>query len=104
QCCGWKGYGLLAPVGSLEAGKSPYGVYDLAGNVWEWVADWYDAGYYKKSPDQNPTGPSTGQTKVVRGGSWSNRAADLRASLRDKVPPTYRNFSFGFRCATSVMK
>ena len=57
---GWKGYGMLTTVGGFEAGKSPYGVYDLAGNVWEWVADWYDPNYYKKSPDRNPTGPSGG--------------------------------------------
>jgi len=104
RCCGWSGFGLLAVVGTHQAGKSPYGVFDLAGNVWEWVADWYDPQYYKTSPDRNPTGPSSGRDKVMRGGSWSNRASDLRASIRDKVSPTYRNFSIGFRCAASVRK
>jgi formylglycine-generating enzyme required for sulfatase activity len=104
RCCGWSGFGLLAAVGTHQAGKSPYGVFDLAGNVWEWVADWYDPQYYKTSPDRNPTGPASGRDKVMRGGSWSNRASDLRASTRDKVSPTYRNFSIGFRCAASVRK
>lgn len=104
RCCGWSGFGLLAVVGTYKAGKSPYGVFDLAGNVWEWIADWYDPHYYKTSPDRNPTGPSSGRDKVMRGGSWSNRAGDLRASTRDKVSPTYRNFSIGFRCAATVRK
>jgi formylglycine-generating enzyme required for sulfatase activity len=104
QCCGWSGFGLLAAVGTHQAGKSPYGVFDLAGNVWEWVADWYEPHYYKTSPDRNPTGPATGRDKVMRGGSWSNRASDLRASIRDKVAPTYRNYSIGFRCASSVRR
>ena len=99
RCCGWSGFGLLAIVGTHQAGKSPYGVFDLAGNVWEWVADWYESQYYKTSPDRNPAGPSFGHDKVMRGGSWSNRPNDLRASVRDKVSPTYRNFSIGFRCA-----
>lgn len=99
RCCGWKGYSLLNTVGATEQGKSLYGVYDLAGNVWEWVADWYAKDYYKKSPSSNPTGPSTGDRKVIRGGSWSNAIADLRATARDRVPPAYKNMSLGFRCA-----
>ena len=95
---------MLDTVGSHQTGKSPYGVYDLAGNVWEWVADWYDAQYYKTSPEKNPPGPSTGHDKVMRGGSWSNRAGELRATTRDKVSPTYRNFSVGFRCVASIKK
>ena len=104
RCCGWSGFGLLAAVGTHQAGKSPYGVFDLAGNVWEWVADWYDSQYYKTSPDRNATGPLSGRDKVIRGASWSNRAGDLRASIRDKVSPTYRNYSIGFRCASSVKR
>jgi len=104
RCCGWTGFGLLAVVGTHQPGKSPYGVFDLAGNVWEWVADWYEPQYYKTSPDRNPTGPSSGRDKVMRGGSWSNRANDVRGSIRDKVSPTYRNYSIGFRCAASVRK
>ena len=104
RCCGWSGFGLLAPVGSYPAGKSPYGAFDLAGNVWEWVADWYDAQYYKTSPLQNPKGPGAGREKVMRGGSWSNRAGDLRATIRDKIVPVYRNYSIGFRCASGIKR
>lgn len=99
HCCGWKGYSLLSAVGTTEQGKSLYGVHDLAGNVWEWVSDWYAPDYYKKSPSSNPTGPSTGDRKVIRGGSWSNAVADLRVTARDRVPPAYKNMSLGFRCA-----
>ena len=99
RCCGWKGYSLLNTVGTTEQGKSLYGVHDLAGNVWEWVADWYAPDYYKRSPSSNPTGPSTGDRKAIRGGSWSNTVADLRVTARDRVPPAYKNMSLGFRCA-----
>ena len=72
----WIGVRTLMPVGSYEAGKSPYGVYDMAGNVWEWVDDWYDARYYEKSPKKNPQGPDTGTKKVIRGAGWQNETPD----------------------------
>jgi formylglycine-generating enzyme required for sulfatase activity len=73
-----------SPVGYFDAGQSPYTVYDIAGNVWEWVDDWYQADYYSVTPDSNPTGPATGEFKVFRGGGWGNignylcRTADRR--------------------------
>ncbi|MER3423189.1 MAG: formylglycine-generating enzyme family protein, partial [Nitrospiraceae bacterium] len=67
----WQGEKTLMPVGSYEAGKSPYGAYDMAGNVWEWVADWYDPLYYEKSPAKNPKGPESGTAKVLRSSGWS---------------------------------
>ena len=76
-------YGALALVGTLEDGKSPYGIFDMAGNVREWVSDWYDNDYYKNSPKQNPTGPSKGGFKVIRGGSWNSNTRNLR--LRGSV-------------------
>jgi formylglycine-generating enzyme required for sulfatase activity len=92
--------GALAPVGMLEEGKSPYGVYDMAGNVWEWVSDWYDHDYYKNSPPQNPTGPSRGGFKVLRGGAWNTNPKNLRSADRYWDPPTFRSQYFpGFRCA-----
>jgi len=93
-------YETLAPVGTLEAGKSPYGIYDMAGNVWEWVSDWYDNDYYKNSPQQNPGGPSMGGFKVIRGGSWTSSPRNLRSADRYWDPPSFRSLYFpGFRCA-----
>jgi formylglycine-generating enzyme required for sulfatase activity len=93
-------YETLAPVGTLEAGKSPYGTYDMAGNVWEWVSDWYDSDYYKSSPSQNPAGPSMGGFKVIRGGSWTSSLRNLRSADRYWDPPSFRSLYFpGFRCA-----
>ncbi len=72
------GYARTAPVGSYEA--NPWGLHDVIGNVAEWTADWYDGTYYANSPDRNPKGASSGQFRVLRGGSWSMvpRTCDLR--------------------------
>jgi formylglycine-generating enzyme required for sulfatase activity len=90
------------PVGSYEGGKSPYGAYDMAGNVWEWVADWYDENYYKNSPARNPQGPTSGDRVVGRGGGWNNAAVGMRASYRSWPTPTTRNDITGFRCAKTL--
>lgn len=103
----WNNHEALVPVGQMKEGKSPYGVYDLAGNVWEWVNDWYDPDYYAASPSRNPQGPISGKFKVIRGGSWDLAPERLRSAQRDlNVPtttdydsPAYRNFNSGFRCA-----
>ena len=94
----WNNHGVLAPVGSFEEGKSPYGVYDMAGNVWEWVSDWYDFRYYKSAPSKNPTGPSSGGTKVIRGGAWNSNARAIRSANRSLISPTDQGLT-GFRCA-----
>jgi formylglycine-generating enzyme required for sulfatase activity len=87
-------------VGSKPDGVSPYGAHDMAGNVWEWVHDWYDSDYYNASPERNPLGPEARATyRVLRGGSWFNNPGYLRASYRYRVDPSNRDYRFGFRCA-----
>lgn len=89
-------------VGSYESGVSPYGMYDMAGNVWEWVNDWYDSGYYQSSPSSNPMGPSSGTYRVLRGGAWYDYGDNLRASNRGRYNPDLINYNIGFRCARSL--
>ena len=91
------GYRHTAPVGSFPA--NGYGVFDMAGNVYEWVADWYDDDYYKTSPRANPKGPVEGKLKVIRGGSWINYSVGVRPSDRTEAKPKGRLNFVGFRCA-----
>ncbi len=95
----WIGEKTLMPVGSYEAGKSPFGVYDMGGNVWEWVNDWYDPKYYEKSPAKNPKGPESGTKRVLRGSGWENETPTVRIFTRVEGDPANRNESTGFRCA-----
>jgi len=94
------GYQFTAPVGNYPAGASPYGAVDMAGNVWEWVQDWYDGGYYNISPSVNPIGPDLGESRVLRGGSW-NRAFFFRAAYRRSLNPARSIDDLGFRCVRS---
>jgi formylglycine-generating enzyme required for sulfatase activity len=90
-------------VGSYESGKSPYGIYDMAGNVWEWVNDWYDEQYYQSSPASNPLGPDSGQYRVLRGGSWSdNGGTSVRSAFRLMYVPEHTDYLVGFRCSRSI--
>lgn len=95
----WQGEKSLMPVGSYEAGKSPFGAYDMAGNVWEWVADWYDPLYYEKSPPRNPKGPEHGTHKVLRSSGWEVETPLVRSVTRVKSDPANRTNTTGFRCA-----
>lgn len=94
--------GKPVPVGSYEAGKSDFGVYDLSGNVAEWVQDWHFPEYYLYSPKENPQGPQKGQYKVIRGGNWRNNADDVRLTYRNATVPSMRNNKIGFRCVADV--
>ncbi len=93
------GYTETAPVDSFPNGISPYGVYNMAGNVWEWVNDWYDSSYYSKSPTSDPAGPGSGNVRTLRGGSWVDPGHYTRTSYRVGLKPSYVNTYVGFRCA-----
>ena len=88
-------------VGRRVAGQSPYGAFDMAGNVWEWTADWYDAGYYAHSPSNDPVGPASGTLKVMRGGCWVSGANSLRSDCRKAELPALWAPNVGFRCVYS---
>jgi formylglycine-generating enzyme required for sulfatase activity/serine/threonine protein kinase len=92
------GFPNTAPVGSFPRGASRYGVEDVVGNVWEWVADWYAE--YGKGEQQDPRGPAAGEERVIRGGAWNaSYPAWVRPTFRYKDAPTKRSYGIGFRCA-----
>jgi formylglycine-generating enzyme required for sulfatase activity len=98
------GFRDSAPVGSFPDGSSPYGIYDMAGNVWEWVADWYDPAYYTNSPSNNPHGPDgptpEASLRALRGGSWVAANENVfHTSNRNGLEPARSSESLGFRCA-----
>lgn len=95
----WAEKQTLHPVGSLPAGRSPYGVEDMSGNAREWVQDWYKPDYYEQAPARDPRGPEGGVLRVIRGGSWHSPVADIRASARGKGGFALRTHGTGFRCA-----
>jgi sulfatase modifying factor 1 len=88
----------VAPVGSHPKGASPFGVHDLSGNVWEWVADWFSESFATNDV-RNPKGPNSGSAKVLRGGGWYDPPERLSATKRMHAPPDQRDDSVGFRCA-----
>lgn len=92
------------PVGSFENGKSPYGCYDMAGNVWEWCADYYDQNYYYASPSKNPQGPETGLQRVIRGGGLLYFGHYARCAARYRVPPYAQSPQIGFRSSKTFEK
>ena len=93
--------GDTAAVGSYPEGVSEYGAFDMTGNVWEWVSDWYAEDYYESSPKDNPTGPDSTTYKVLRGGGWDSTWVSLRTSSRSFDPDFNSSNNAGFRCASS---
>jgi formylglycine-generating enzyme required for sulfatase activity len=96
--------GDTTPVGSYEIDKSPYGAYDMAGNIEEWVNDYYQSDYYALLGDSasNPAGPESGVYRVLRGGSWLGSSSFVRATHRFRYDPSYSDGSLGFRCSRSA--
>lgn len=93
--------GGTQPVGSYPDYASPYGVLDMDGNIAEWVQDWYDADYYQRAPDRNPSGPSQGEYRILRGGSWTMSYLTARTTNRFRADPGFACYYHGegFRCA-----
>ena len=89
-------------VGRYPMGISPYGALDMAGNVWEWVTDWYSEKYYSTSPSSNPLGPDSGTERVLRGGGFGSRVYTLRTTFRAAGAPTDAFAWIGFRCAMNA--
>jgi formylglycine-generating enzyme required for sulfatase activity len=88
-------------TGILKTGSFPpngFGLFDLAGNVWEWTSDYYASNYYEISPADNPKGPERGRFKVIRGGSWHSGAMCVQTYFRNGLPPNWVDFAVGFRC------
>ena len=96
--------GMSVRHGLKEGGRSPFGLSHMAGNVAEWVADWYERDYYPKSPGKNPLGLTTGEKRVLRGGSWADVPSALRVTARFSAEPDFEDRTIGFRCAMDVTK
>ncbi|HLZ32568.1 MAG TPA: SUMF1/EgtB/PvdO family nonheme iron enzyme [Nitrospira sp.] len=95
---------ILASVDSHDEGRSPYGLHHMAGNVAEWVQDWFGFDYYAYMPERNPPGPTSGRYKSVRGGSWKSKTIMLRTATRGGSAPDQRSATIGFRCAQSPLQ
>ena len=92
----------VAPIGAYAGDVSPFGVADMAGNVREWVSDWYQWDYFQDAPTSNPAGPPGGVTRVLRGGGWNDTSFFLRSAVRKNFLPDSYDSNLGFRSASSV--
>ena len=94
------GAGTTQPVGSKPKGASPYGLMDMAGNVFQWTSDWYSESYFSKSPAKNPKGPTSGVYKVLRGSAWTAKYRDgIALTVRSPYAPQGQGYIVGARCA-----
>ena len=94
---------MPAAADSYASGGSPYGALNMSGNLWEWTADWYAAGYYLQAPAENPPGPAAGEFRSLRGGGWRSLAAQLRVTNRSSGKPLHAtDGEIGLRCAWSA--
>jgi formylglycine-generating enzyme required for sulfatase activity len=96
------GRNMTAPAADYGDVESPWGAIQMAGNVWEWVADWHQEDYYPQSPAEDPPGPAAGTTRVFRGGSWNTSGESLELYYRNRYTPDSRTYDIGFRCARST--
>lgn len=103
KCCFIMRGEILKQKGSFESGKTPEGVYDLAGNIAEWVYDWYDKNYYKKAEKRNPKGPEKGKYHTIRGGAWNSLPNNLRSTDRYGFDDAKDFYGIGCRCAKSAL-
>jgi len=94
----WK----TAPECVARAEKNAYGLFDIGANVHEWCSDWFDADYYRVSPERNPQGPATGKRKSSRGGSWRHQTKVARCAARSSIPPEFQYADYGFRVARDI--
>lgn len=92
---------MKGPCAIGQFAPNDFGLYDMAGNVWEWTSDWYAKDYYASAPDRNPRGPETGQYRVIRGGAWSDVPKYLTCAYRSWARPLERSPNIGVRCAIS---
>ena len=104
RCCFIRKGLSTEKVGSYRAGATPEGIYDLAGNIAEWVYDWYDENYYKNSEYANPRGPKNGVNHTIRGGAWNSLSGYLRSSARYGYDEAKDFYGIGCRCAMSVQQ
>jgi len=99
RCNAGDASGTTLPVDEFALGRSPYNIWDMSGNAYEWCEDFWDEGYYQYSPSTNPKGPEGGQERVIRGGFFGETRDNVRTTHRNSSPETHSRETIGFRLA-----